>query len=270
MESGKFEFGQVREYLERQQRRIAELESENRTLRRELDELRRGVGIAVTIHGRTVPLAPLPPAGTAAHPRPSVTPSSTTSGQHPAVAPVPSGPVPNAGPTAHAQPAPPAATFPATFPEANWLTGSQPAIRAQSQSERTAEPRQAHVPRPSERITPEWLREAAVSQASANGRQDAWGGSPIASADGTTGPSQIPVTPSRYPATPSQAGELPISRASRSRRSHASAPLPPLPLPSEPPYPSLAELTGQRPAVPRTSRRPANERNPYDDSFVLG
>jgi hypothetical protein len=262
MGPGNFEFGQVRDYLERQQRRIAELESENRTLRRELDELRRGVGIAVMIHGRAVPLAPLPPAGTAANPRHSV----TTSGQHPAVMPVASGPIPGAGPIPHVQPTQQPA---ANFPEANWLTGSQPALRAQPRPEQTAGPRQAHTLRPSERITPEWLREATASQAPGSERPNVWDAAYVAGSPGAT-PSQIPATPSRILATPSQPGEWPAPRAARSRRSHASAPLPPLPLPSEPPYPSLAELTGQLPAVQRKPRRQANERNPYDDSFVLG
>jgi hypothetical protein len=261
MGPGNFEFGQVRDYLERQQRRIAELENENRTLRRELDELRRGVGIAVMIHGRTVPLASLPSAGTAATPRFSV----TTSGQHPTVAPVPGEPMQNARPTPHAQPAPLAASF----PEANWLTGSQPAIRAQPRPERIAETQQARVSRRSERITPEWLRETTASQAPAGERPNVWDAAYAAAMPGAT-PSRIPATSSRIPATPSQPGEWPTSRPLRSPRSRTSAPLPPLPLPSEPPYRSLAELTGQLPTVQRKLRRHANERNPYDDSFVLG
>jgi hypothetical protein len=269
MGPGNNEFGQVREYLERQQRRIAELESENHTLRRELDELRRGIGIAVMIHGRTVPLAPLPPAGTAAHPRIPV----TGSGEHPAASTAPSSAIPSASSSAApvAQPesaplAPPQAT---AFPEASWLTGSQPAIRAQPRAARAPEPWQARALRPSERITPEWLREATASQAPANVPQDTWEGGYPTGASGAT-PSQAPAPPSRHPASAPQPGELPTSRASRSRRSQASAPLPPLPLPSEPPYPSLAQLTGRQPDVQRTARRHAGERNPFDDSFVLG
>ena len=47
------------EWLEQQERRLRALEEENRELRRQLGEMRRGMGIAVVIEGRTIPLAAL-------------------------------------------------------------------------------------------------------------------------------------------------------------------------------------------------------------------
>lgn len=51
-------FQDVATWLDQQERRLRALEAENRELRRQLAELRRGVGIAVVIEGRTVALAP--------------------------------------------------------------------------------------------------------------------------------------------------------------------------------------------------------------------
>jgi hypothetical protein len=51
-------FEEMSTWLEQQERRVRTLEAENRELRRQLEELRRGVGISVVIEGRTVPLAP--------------------------------------------------------------------------------------------------------------------------------------------------------------------------------------------------------------------
>ena len=51
-------FEEIAAWLEQQVRRVRALEAENRELRRQLDELRRGIGVAVMIEGRAFPLAP--------------------------------------------------------------------------------------------------------------------------------------------------------------------------------------------------------------------
>src|SRR5579859_1084259 len=61
--------GQMSNIIQIQQQRIAELEADNRDLRRQLDELRRGAGIAVLIEGQAIPLTTLTPAPA---PRPPV------------------------------------------------------------------------------------------------------------------------------------------------------------------------------------------------------
>jgi hypothetical protein len=90
------EYEQYANWYEHQQRRIAELETENRELRRQLEDLRRGIGIAVLIHGRPIPLTPLQPS---AH--------------------LSDGPASSSG--AHG--APP------LYPEESWLTGPQRAAQ---------------------------------------------------------------------------------------------------------------------------------------------
>src|SRR5260370_42326852 len=62
-------------------KRARQLELENRELRRELDELRRGVGISVLIQGRLVPLSALPSAGAALPSYPTPAPFTATGQQ---------------------------------------------------------------------------------------------------------------------------------------------------------------------------------------------
>src|SRR5215468_120936 len=123
MGPGNGEYGQYAEpyaepyadWYEHQQRRIAQLEAENRDLRRQLDELRRGIGVAVMIHGRPIPLAPLQPAGTAYI---SDGPPISTVAH--------SAPQPHAWPVQ--QPPAPFQDGPApasSFPEESWLSGPQ-------------------------------------------------------------------------------------------------------------------------------------------------
>ena len=155
------DYEQMSIWLERQQRRIEDLEVENRDLRRQLDELRRGVGVAVMIHGRAIPLASLPPSSSAYS---SNGPASSAPRR-----PVPAAPIShtygNSAPQpSYAPPAPPQVAArqptPASFPEEDWLTGSQRSMKAAPRRER------AHVvpaapPRPrsaSQEMTPSWLR----------------------------------------------------------------------------------------------------------------
>src|SRR6266849_5600736 len=87
--------------------RARQLEMENHELRRELDELRRGVGIAVLIQGRPVPLSALPAAGTVRPSQPTPAPFAST-GEHRAAtfAPPPTWSAPPS------QPAPPSLPYP--------------------------------------------------------------------------------------------------------------------------------------------------------------
>ena len=52
------DYNQLVALLYRQRQAIAELSRENRELQRKLYDLRRGVGIIVTIHGQTMALTP--------------------------------------------------------------------------------------------------------------------------------------------------------------------------------------------------------------------
>lgn len=175
----------VTEYLAQQRQRIADLEAENRALRAQLDALCRGEGIAVLINGRRIPLAALVEVGANAAGTPSErqyvahgrarTPSAPRDPyHHPAQRmPMPTPQTPSPAPA-------PDATV---FPEAAWLTGATPAVRPQpvppGPPVQRGHTSGARALRPSERITPDWLREARHSTAGprppANWHpQDAW------------------------------------------------------------------------------------------------
>ncbi|MFI5274273.1 MAG: hypothetical protein ACHQ4H_14665, partial [Ktedonobacterales bacterium] len=220
------------EHLERQRYRIAALEAENAELRAQLDALRRGEGIAVIIQGHSVPLATLmaqvseqqryEPA--AAYPVEAYPPSVPLDHYHHPVQHVPL-------PAPQTPPAVPGGEE--SFPGEAWLTSPAPAVRPVQR----ARPSSARALRPSEHITPDWLREAPQQQQSAQAPtpEDAW-------RDGY--PPAVPARQAR--------------RSAEARRT---------PVPSEP-LPSLAQLTGQHPAY-RPRRRNDEGRNPYSDSFVL-
>src|SRR5579884_1524266 len=138
------DYGQMSAWLDRQQRRIHELEAENRELRLQLDELRRGVGVAVMIQGHVVPLAPLATAQQA--------PSAASGPAHMPAAPLSQSPAPAGRPAA-----PPSQEHaPAAFAEDAWLTGSMRAVKASPRRPERASPRPQT---PSQEITPLWLRE---------------------------------------------------------------------------------------------------------------
>ncbi|HKS71453.1 MAG TPA: hypothetical protein VJQ45_13600, partial [Ktedonobacterales bacterium] len=105
---------------------------------------------------------------------------------------------------------------------------STPAVQAspaaQAQTPQRGRNTGAHALRPSERITPEWLREARQS-----------------------------------PATPQQQQQQPASHQPKDAWSDSYGPAP---------FGTLAQITGQRPAM-RPQRRDPDARNPYADSFVL-
>ena len=243
------EYGQIAGTIERQQRHIHELEAENRDLRRQLDELRRGIGVAIMIHGRAIPLAPLPYAGSSlpsngpalaygagqvSYEQPSVAVPARQSYAKTPPAPAHAGSgQPSAGQQPHAQPSP-------TFPESAWLTGPAPALRPSPRFERTplAEPRPLT---PTQEMTPSWLREEAH-------------------------------TPHRRAQTEAASDpELQTWRAAPLYTPRSNVPQDSLlrPVHLEPaPMRTLAQITGQQRAV--RPNDPADRRTPFSDSFVLG
>ncbi len=247
-------------WVEQLQQRVARLEMENRELRRQLDELRRGVGIAVLIQGRPIALSALTPTIPS---HVTDTPSLSFTGPHPAVNPhlgpapksVPSpmpltgGPrsrVNNAGPRSYALETAPR-SVPA--PEDLWLTGRQRAVRP-PYAPPLGDPYQApqvHGQTPSQHVTPDWLRDPAPSLPLP-------GPAPEMAARSTTG-SHRAISP---------------AESQQPRRSRAGSAARPLRTRLEPAdVPSLAQLTGQHPAMRPQNKRPEGERNPFEDSFVL-
>ena len=149
-------------WLELRERRIRALEAENLELRRQLDELRRGVGVAIVIEGRAIPLAALAPTSTPAETRPEAaqpgwqppTPPATTPPQRSGYAferawpsPAAAAPAPTAPPwPGHALPSMPTTLMPTPATHAtpapvrraaqtganddSWLTAEHPATTA--------------------------------------------------------------------------------------------------------------------------------------------
>ena len=119
------EYARLVRWVEQQQGHIAALEAENRALRRELEDLRRGVGMSVVVQGRVLPVNPTPPE----MPRPQAgTPP------HPSYGPAPRPPV---------------------YSESAWITGQAHAVNT---------PPPAPAPRrpatSSQEMTPSWLRDS--------------------------------------------------------------------------------------------------------------
>lgn len=244
-------------WAERQQRRIAELEGENRELRRQLDELRRGVGIAVVIQGRSYSLA---------------APPSIHTGEHPAIATGPRAPqahaptqmpetYPSRRPTGAPRRAPdaphPAAQHVAAetpaFPDDAWLTGPMRAVQAGPRRGQPQKPAQSRAQSQSQTITPQWLRD-----------EQARPSLPLPS-----GPRE-PATWDEIAAAQAGWNQASTTGAHTYVRSQVkSRPLVPRLEPV--PFESLAQLTGQHPAVrkPANRQRPA-PRTPLSDSFLLG
>lgn len=183
----------VTEYLAVQRQRIADLEAENRALRAQLDALCRGEGVAVLINGQRIPLAALAEAAAAnaasgmpaersyaANDRSRRPSAPHNPYHHPAQrVPLPSPQTPS--PSLSLSPSPSPVSGEAVFPEASWLTGAGPAVRPVQpvQPVQRGHNTGARALRPSERITPQWLREARHSvagpQSSASQHpQDAW------------------------------------------------------------------------------------------------
>jgi hypothetical protein len=258
-------------------KRARQLEIENRELRRELDELRRGVGISVLIQGRLVPLSALPSPGVALSSYPTPAPFAATGQQNGAVTftppPMwserPSQPVPPAPPSLPYPPAPAPRRAPQSpprganprsepFPEEAWITGQRRAVRPpapQPQLQPQPPASQQHAAHPSQRITPGWLREEPPMPA----HTPAPAG-PV-SRVGADQPSPTPT-----PAPRARNDARPIARPNVPERGRSRLAVPRL----EPAHiPSLAEITGHMPAVRAPGKGPRPERNPFKDSYVL-
>jgi hypothetical protein len=238
--------GTVSHWIDQQQRRIQQLEDENIELRRQLDDLRRGVGLALVIEGRAIPLAaqprsrsPQPGDGSPVH-APFAHPDSRAL----ATPNVPDLAVGTAStpPYARAQRASAPINETAPFPEAAWLTDSDAALASPRRRDRLA-PTPLRQPTSSQDMTPSWLREDAPAPRH----------SPPNAAVQT------------HEARPAQAQAMSqfLSRAQSTGDALATtAHAEPVPLRT------LAQITGHQQAV--RQRGTADRRNLFSDSFVLG
>lgn len=266
MEISEHEYARLVQWAEQQQRRIAALERENHELRRQVEDLRRGVGMAIVVQGRVIPVnpapaeVPLPNAGPVPHP--SFGPALYTSPQ----------PVPASQPSQYQQPNRPIqpsqpiqpAPRPEVFSEELWITGQMRAVKAPTPA--------PHPLSPSQEMTPSWLREEPPQAPTPMPTPPSAPHRTLSAATGSHPAMPKPQQPSRFrqprsepiTPTPQQTG----------RQRVPARPLGHLPLPRLEPtsLPTLAQLTGQQPAVraPGRQRQNPDERTPYSDSFVLG
>lgn len=269
------EYAQMTEALRWQQQRIIELEAENRELYRQLDDLRRGIGVSLIIEGRHIPLA----ASSLQSPASSTTTAPVPT---PMPAPLPMTPhrdfstQPPIHPTAHntntaSQSVPPperprARHSETAFPEQAWLTDTapgakltQPERQLQSQPARPmphqgnfrAEP--APPPQqPQSLVPPAWLIEDAPTITMGEL-------SPVAAP-----PSHQPAPAQRQSLPPGSIGPAP-AEVWRAERVYESGK-----------FPTLAQITGKHPAVSAPGKRKKagdmhdDTHSPFTDSFVLG
>ena len=264
--------------MDRQLRRVAELEAENGELRRQLDDLRHGVGISLVIQGRALPVsvltAPERGGAVAAHTIPVPT------DEYPATS-LPGTPVPAPRPSYPAYPtysAPLAAQAPITpvspvtpqhqmasratpAPDSTWLTGKMRTVRPTALQSSGMERQRSETP--SHEMTPNWLRDDTRTPTS-----------PIAPRVQSWLPTPQPATPkprTLASATGKQQAVRPPLRQEQATTSLTQ----PRPRRSTLPHlepehlPSLAQMTGRQPAV-RIPGTPTSERTPFSDSFVLG
>lgn len=254
------EYRQALAWIEQLRTRVAQLEAANGDLLRQLDDLRRGIGVAVVIQGRAIPLVG-PATSVTGAPQTGASAASPSAVSQPVPGPysLPTGPISAPYHAAFPQSAPLSAPLggmqatgrtPAFSEDSAWLTGQMPAVHPAGGAG-TAGPRggaQQRQTRPSQRVTPEWLREETQG-----GQQPAQRG-PVGRGTG-----QMPAVTAHAP--------TPNARP-RPRGGVQARPLGGQESPER--LPSLAELTGHIPAVrgrPKLSKR---ERDEYDDSFVLG
>ena len=256
MELSNEQYRQMVNWMDRQQCRVAELEAENRELRHQLDDLRRGVGVSLVIQGRALPVSVLPapePTGPIATERPSY--------------PVYSAPLQAQTPQAgRVSPATPPTAFtprPMPAPDSTWLTGQMRAVRAPAPAAGASQPSRQTIP--SQNMTPTWLREESALPAPI-----------VPSAPAVPSWPSTPLSASRPRTLASATGKQPAARSPLQLEAQATVPISPArprrpTVPRlEPQYlPSLGQLTGRFPAV-RLPDKPAGERSPYSDSFVLG
>ncbi len=279
------QYTQMVGWMERQQRRVADLERENRELRRQLDELRCGVGVSLVIQGRALPVTVLPapePTGPVA-----AAPAHARTGEYPAYSmrnspsSVPAAPwsLPSSSaPLAEQPPSPffpitpaippapvPTPARPTPAPDSTWLTGRMRAVRAPMTPARAGEFAPPRAAMPSQDMTPAWLRE----------HDEVRMPEPILPPV-PSWPSTTPAASQRPRTLAAATGKQPAVR-SPLRQGQSSATAPNFASPRQPmaprlepePLPTLAEMTGRQPAVRLAGKRPA-ERSPFSDSFVLG
>ncbi|HEX8036326.1 MAG TPA: hypothetical protein VF510_20880 [Ktedonobacterales bacterium] len=279
------EYAQMTDALRWQQQRIIELETENRELRRQLADLRSGIGVSLIIEGCQIPLAlpaasPLQNGSWISGAYPPISPAATA----PTFTPVPSSspvapqqrayptypPIQPAAHTAPAQPAqssqrPSARNSETACAENAWLTGSTPAVKptqpnrhqqpqpARSmprQGNRRVEPQQP--PQQPQRFTPPaWLSGEAPTVT--------WETEFEAAAPSH---SHLPAQRHHVPQTP--IGPVP-EEVWRAEQRYESGK-----------FPTLAQITGQHSAVSIPGKRKKaththdDDRSPFTDSFVLG
>ena len=249
MEISEHEYARLVRWAEEQQRRLAALEWENHELRQQVNDLRRGVGIAVVVQGRMIPVDPAPAEMPQPNAGPMPHPSFGPALQHaPRSAPAqPSQPhhMPPIQPTPSAPPAPRSQVF----SEEMWITGQTRAVKPPPALRPTSL---------SQEMTPSWLREDAPQSPTPPPAPRRT----LATATGS------------HPAMPKPPRTAPPERQQSGRQRVQARPLS---RPSDPrleavPLPTLAQLTGQQPAVRIPGREPQqpDERTPYSDSFVLG
>ena len=300
------EYAQMTEALRWQQQRIIDLEAENRELRRQLDDLHRGVGVSVVIEGRQIPLAALaaassPPSASAGPVNPGLASNASwIYGGHQAVPPMMAAPVPAPPPAQSPQPgAPVQRTFaahqpaPASSLAPSHSSPAQPAKPAQQAAStwnsEGAFPEHAWLTGPAPAVKPAQRSSQQPAQRSARQplRQER------RSAEPSPQQPQRPVPPTwlreEAPTEASWDSDFASSPPVREHRvahrqylPHTPTP----PIPAEPwqderrqdsgQFPTLAKITGQHPAVripgkPKKARNvPGDERTPFSDSFVLG
>ncbi len=280
MELSNEQYGQILSWMDRQQRRVAELETENNELRRQLDDLRRGVGVSLVIQGRALPVSVLNALEPASAVASSAIPVPAPIGEYLASS-LPGTPVPAPRPTHPAYPtysAPRATQAPITpvspvtpqhqmasratpAPDSTWLTGKMRTVRPTAPQSSGMERQRTETP--SHEMTPNWLREDTRTPTS-----------PIAPRVQSWLPTPLPATPK--PRTLASAtGKQQAVRPPLRQEQATTSPTQPRPRRSTLPHlepehlPSLAQMTGRQPAV-RIPGKPTTERTPFSDSFVLG
>ena len=149
-------------WLTEREQRIQALEAENHALRLQLERLRQGIGIALVIDGRVVPMAPSSPGITASAPVPAVAPAHQAAPAQPHAIPhMPrhaTAPQPIPHPSRHsgARPTwPPLAETPAQLPAVGPLTPTSP-VSAIGQWA-ASPPRATGAPAPMPHPEPSWF-----------------------------------------------------------------------------------------------------------------
>ncbi|HLZ21445.1 MAG TPA: hypothetical protein VKQ30_04905 [Ktedonobacterales bacterium] len=249
MEISDHEYARMVRWAEQQLQRVAALEEENRELRRQVEDLRRGVGMAVVVQGRVISVnpapaeVPLPNAGPVSHP--SFGPVFQTGPQ-----PVPAQPPYQPPYQEPVQPTP----RQEVFSEGLWITGQTHAVKAPAPAQRSTSP--------SQEMTPSWLREDVPQAPTAPPapRRTLSAATSSHPAMPKPQPPAPPQPPRAAPSAPQPAGRQRVLARPLTPRLEATS------------LPSLAQLTGQQPAVrvPGRKRQQPDDHTPYSDSFVLG